>query len=92
MVVVVSDPTSNTMEYVQIMSTGNAIDFGDLTARYAIKCWLFKWSWRFIMSEFKVNTITNRDGSYERFHRCVVLLPLEVLVCNYQVIYRVSWW
>ena len=36
------------------------------------------------MSEFKVNTITNRDGSYG-FHRYVVSLPLEVLVCNYQV-------
>ena len=37
------------------------------------------------MSEFKVNTITNRDGSYGS-HRYVVSLPLEVLVCNYQVV------
>ena len=31
------------------------------------------------MSEFKVDTITNRDGDYG-FHGCVVLPPLEVLV------------
>ena len=52
------------MEYVQIMTTGNGIDFGDLALQGNEWCFCFKWSWRFIMSEFKVNTITNRDGSY----------------------------
>ena len=54
----------NTIDYVQIMTTGNAIDFGDLTQLDQVMVVLFKWSWRFIMSEFKVNTITNRDGSH----------------------------
>ncbi len=52
------------MDYVQIMTTGNAIDFGDLSITgYYISRWLFKWSWRFrIMSDIKINNITNRSG------------------------------
>ena len=33
---------SNVIDYVQIMSTGNAIDFGDLLILRTIRCiWLF---------------------------------------------------
>ena len=53
---------NDTIDYVQIMTTGNAIDFGNLTQIW-IWCWCIKWSWRFIMSEFRVNSITNQDGS-----------------------------
>ena len=51
------------VDYVEIMTLGNAKDFGNL-AEARSRCWcMFKWSWRFIMSEFKVDAITNRDGS-----------------------------
>ena len=46
------------------MTDGNAIDFGDLLSG---SCWFwicFKWSWRFrIMSELRINNITDRAGS-----------------------------
>ena len=55
---------TNTIDYVQIMTTGNAVDFGDLTSTYDGGGWCIKWSWRFrIMSDFKINNITNRSGS-----------------------------
>ena len=44
------------------MSTGNAVDFGDLLAVDEY-CWMFKWSRRFrIMSDLKINNITDRTG------------------------------
>ena len=53
------------MEYVQIMTTGNALDFGDLTHQLVGgHGGLFKWSWRFrIMSDIKINNITDRSGN-----------------------------
>ena len=49
------------MEYVQIMTTGNAIDFGDLI-NWILMNWNVKWSWRFrIMSDIKINNITDRN-------------------------------
>ena len=44
---------TNTIEYKQIMTTGNAVDFGDLSTAGGSR-WNFKWSWRFrIMSDIK---------------------------------------
>ena len=65
--------------------------FWGFNSRKSIWCWCFKWSWRFIMSEFKVNTITNRDGSC--IPQVCGITTLEVLVCNYHANpNRVSWW
>ena len=53
------------MDYVQIMTTGNAVDFGDLSANAKSGYWsCIKWSWRFrIMSDIKINNITDRSGN-----------------------------
>ena len=53
----------DSIDYVQIMTTGNAVDFGDLLRSESIGSSCIKWSWRFIMSDFRVDKITNRDGS-----------------------------
>ena len=46
------------------MTTGNAIDFGDLKSMEEVIWRWFKWSWRFrIMSELRINNITDRAGS-----------------------------
>ena len=54
----------NTMDAVEIMTTGNAFDFGDLTQGRLAKWWHFQRSRRFIiMSEFKTSGFRDEFGS-----------------------------
>ena len=49
------------IEYINIATQGDAIDFGDLTAKH-LNVVLFKWSWRFIMSEFQASNFKKENG------------------------------